>query len=112
MDTKELLTTHVRDPKSGKIVAETPYIMHCNKDSGIVFEKGGKRYYLSGELVDKSVALKEKKEQLEKAKAEFDKMLAEVEGKVEVKDDTTKSASTNSPVVSQRKNSGDFPGVR
>jgi hypothetical protein len=33
------LVVHTREPKTGKIIQEQPYVLHCDKDSGWLFER-------------------------------------------------------------------------
>ncbi len=42
------LTVHHRDQKSQRIIEENPYVLHCHKDHGQVFERDGKFYDLQG----------------------------------------------------------------
>lgn len=46
------LRTHIRDPKSGKTVTKQPYRMMTSREHGIMFERGGVRYYPNGDRVD------------------------------------------------------------
>ena len=48
------LRTHIRDPKSGRIVVEQPYRLYVQKDGGKVFERppgSGNKFYENGEKV-------------------------------------------------------------
>lgn len=45
------LRVHHRDPKTGKIIRVTPYIMKCSKEHGTKFERDGVEYYANGEMV-------------------------------------------------------------
>lgn len=44
------LKTHIRDPKSGRVIASNPYVLRI-KNGERVYERGGKRYYENGEEV-------------------------------------------------------------
>jgi hypothetical protein len=46
------LRTHIRDPKTGKIVNSQPYKMMVSREHGTLFERGGVRYYPNGDRVD------------------------------------------------------------
>ena len=43
---------HVRDKKSGKIVAENHYVYRVKSGGGQWYEREGKRYHPNGELMD------------------------------------------------------------
>ena len=48
------LNVHHRDPKSGRIMKEDNYILHCHKEHGQVFERDGNFYDYQGDEADGS----------------------------------------------------------
>lgn len=48
--------THIKDPKTGRVIKHQPYKKHVRRDGNPSewYERDGVRYYESGEFVDKS----------------------------------------------------------
>ena len=46
------LRTHLRDPKTGQVVKHQPYRMLVDKETGVVFERAGIKYFPNGVRVD------------------------------------------------------------
>lgn len=43
------LRTQVRDARTGRLVKDQPYLRHCHRDKGTVYERDGKFWYETGE---------------------------------------------------------------
>ena len=51
------LVVHQRDSKTGRVLSENPYILHCSRENGHLFERGGKLYTPDGKYL-RDVAIK------------------------------------------------------
>jgi len=103
MNRHELLTTHWRNRKTGKIDKVTPYTMKVSRDKGTTFIKEGKSYNEDGSLKDPTEAIKLAEERAKVAQAEFEKLKALANKPEEAKDEQRSPAIDSGKLRGGRK---------